>query len=401
MSKTPVQLLSTDALLASIVSREKRMRVELFEQMQEIAELERRGAGPELGYKDVAYVLQHAIRCDRNTARQMVANSALLSGTITPTGSELAPELPETASAAAEGALSIAHVAEIAKAMKHLPAEVENLVVDFAREHEPKAIGDFGKGLAYGLYQDDPEPGEPQPERLVNQHYKRWRKDGMLEIRALLDKVTGAAYEAALDPLAKPRPDTGEGPDQRDRSEREGEAFAELVNLMVRADQLPEHGGEPVTLTLTMSYDDLAAKTGDALLDNGERIPADQVRQLACNAGIIPMILGGQSQPMDIGRKTRTFPAGIRRILVARDRGCAFPGCSRPPRHCDAHHIHYWADGGDTSVGNAVLLCRHHHTLIHQSEWEVKLIHGIPTFYPPPWLDPERKPRRNQLHTAA
>ncbi|MEV6243723.1 DUF222 domain-containing protein [Lentzea sp. NPDC051838] len=409
MSETPVQLLSTDALLASVVSREKRMRVELFEQMQEIAELERRGAGPELGYKDVAYVLQHAIRCDRNTARQMVANSALLSSTITPTGSELAPELPLTAEAAAEGALSIAHVAEIAKAMKHLPAEVENLVVDVARENEPLAVRDFGKGLAYGLYQDDPEPAAPKQERLVNQHYRRWRKDGMLEIRALLDAVTGAKYEALIDPLAKPRPastsadpNTAEpGADPRPRSEREGDALAELVDLMLRADQLPAHGGEPVTLTVTVNYDDLADQTGQALLDNGERIPADQIRQLACNAGVIPLVLGGASQPMDIGRKTRTFPAGIRRILVARDRGCAFPGCTRPPRHCDAHHIQHWANNGDTSVDNAVLLCRHHHTLIHQSEWEVKLVHGIPTFYPPPWLDPERKPRRNLIHAAA
>ncbi len=103
---------------------------------------------------------------------------------------------------------------------------------------------------------------------------------------------------------------------------------------------------------------------------------------------------------MNIGRKTRTFPAGIRRILVARDRGCAFPGCGRPPRQCDAHHIHHWADGGETSVDNAVLLCRHHHTLIHQSEWEVQMVHGIPTFYAPAWLDPDHKPRRNLIHAA-
>ncbi|WP_119724506.1 DUF222 domain-containing protein, partial [Lentzea terrae] len=87
-----------------------------------------------------------------------------------------------------------------------------------------------------------------------------------------------------------------------------------------------EHGGEPVTLTLTMRYDDLANQVGQATLDNQERVPAAQVRQLACNAGIIPLVLGEKSQPMDIGRKTRTFPAGIRRVLVTRDRGCAFPG---------------------------------------------------------------------------
>ncbi|MFC3897817.1 DUF222 domain-containing protein, partial [Lentzea rhizosphaerae] len=179
-----------------------------------------------------------------------------------------------------------------------------------------------------------------------------------------------------------------EGPDLRSREQREGDALAELIDLMLRADQLPEHGGEPVTLTLTMPYEDLANRVGHATLDNGDHIPADQARQLACNAGIIPMVLGGAGQPLDIGRKTRTFPAAIRRILVTRDRGCAFPGCGRPPRQCDAHHIRHWANGGDTSVDNAVLLCRHHHTLIHQSKWEVKLVTGIPTFYPPAWLDP-------------
>jgi hypothetical protein len=226
-------------------------------------------------------------------------------------------------------------------------------------------------------------------------------KNGRLEIRAKLDKVTGAKYEALLDPLAKPRPDsTGEAPDLRTRVQREGDALADLVDLMLRADQLPEHGGEPVTLTLTMPYDDLAKQVGQATLDNGDHVPVGQVRQLACNAGIIPLLLGSQGQPMNIGRKTRTFPAGIRRTLVARDRGCAFPGCGRPPRQCDAHHIKHWANGGDTSVDNAVLLCRHHHTLIHQSEWEVKLVNGIPTFYPPAWLDPQRSPRRNLINTA-
>ncbi|WP_156213353.1 DUF222 domain-containing protein, partial [Lentzea aerocolonigenes] len=142
---------------------------------------------------------------------------------------------------------------------------------------------------AYALYQDDPEPGEPEPERLVNWHRKQWKKNGQLEVKMLLDTVTGAAYEAILDPLAKPRPETAsEGPDLRSRSEREGEAFAELVELMLRADQLPEHGGEPVTLTLTMSYDNLAGQVGQAMLDNGERVPAEQVRKLACNAGSSP-----------------------------------------------------------------------------------------------------------------
>jgi Domain of unknown function (DUF222)/HNH endonuclease len=395
------RLLSTDELLRSVVDREARMRAEQYEMMRDIAELDRRGAAAELGYKNLQHVLRHAVRWDLHTAKQWIANAALLSTSITPTGSELAPELPVTAQAVAEGALSLEHVAVVAEVMKSLPAEHEATVVGYAREFEPRTVRELGKKLAYALYQDDPEPRDPDPVPLVNQHVKRWRKDGMLEIWALLDTVTGAKYEAMLDVLAKPRPENAqEGPDLRPRVEREGDAFAELVDLMARADQLPEHGGEPVTLTLTMSYDDLAGQVGQALLDNGEDVPAEQVRRLACNAGVIPLVLGGQSQPMNIGRKTRTSPVGIRRILVARDRGCAFPGCIRPPRHCDAHHIEHWADGGETSVKNAVLLCRHHHTLVHQSEWEVKMVHGTPTFYAPPWLDSQREPRCNPIRAA-
>ncbi|WP_086667299.1 HNH endonuclease signature motif containing protein [Lentzea kentuckyensis] len=394
------RLLPTDELLRSLVAEVTEIRIRENAVLQMIAELDRRGAAGELGYKNLPQVLRHAVRWELGTAKKWVANAGLLNSEITPTDSELAPGLPVTAEAVAEGALSIEHVAVVAEVMKALPADTEGSVVGFAREHEPSAVRAFGKKLAYLLYQNDPEPRDPEPAPQGNQHVMRW-KNGLLEIRALLDTVTGAKYEALLDPLAKPRPETAEdGPDLRSRAEREGDALAELVDLMLRADQLPEHGGETVTLTVTMNYDDLANQVGQGMLDNHERVPAEQVRQLACDAGIIPVTLGTQSQPMNIGRKTRTFTAGIRRMLVIRDRGCAFPGCGRPPKQCDGHHVKHWADGGDTSVGNGVLLCRHHHTLIHQSEWAVAMKHGITTFYPPHWADPQRKARRNLINAT-
>ncbi|MCP2241835.1 HNH endonuclease signature motif containing protein [Lentzea aerocolonigenes] len=395
------RLLSTDELLRSLVDEVTEIRVRENAALQIVAELDRRGAASELGYKDLPRVLRHVVRWDLHIAKRWIDNAALLTNEITPTGSELAPKLPLTAEAVAEGALSVDHVAAVAAVMKTVPAEHEADVVGYARDFEPVTVRRLGAKLAYNLFQDDPEPRDrestPPPG---NQHMMQW-KNGKLEIRAKLDKITGAKYEALLDPLAKPRPTTAdEGPDPRTREEREGDALAELIDLMLRADQLPEHGGEPVTLTLTMPYEDLANQVGHATLDNGDRVSAEQARRLACNAGIIPMVLGGAGQPLDVGRKTRTFPAAIRRTLVTRDRGCAFPGCFRPPRHCDAHHIKHWANGGDTSVDNAVLLCRHHHTLIHKSEWEVRLVNGMPTFYPPAWLDPQRSPRRNLINTA-
>ncbi|WP_081902028.1 HNH endonuclease signature motif containing protein [Lentzea aerocolonigenes] len=347
------RLLSTDELLRSVVDEVTEIRVRENSLMHKIAELDRRGVAAELGYRDLPQVLRHAVRWDLSAARRWIANAALLTNEITPTGSELAPKLPLTAEAVAEGALSIEHVAVVAEIMKTVPAEHEVTVVGYARDFEPVTVRRLGTTLAYAINQDDPEPRDPAPAPPGNQHWMRW-KNGKLEISAKLDKVTGAKYEALIDPLAKPRPQTpDEGPDRRPREEREGDALAEL-----------------------------------------------QVRELACNAGIIPMVLGGAGQPLNVGRKTRTFPAAIRRTLVTRDRGCAFPGCGRPPRQCDAHHIKHWANGGDTSVDNAVLLCRHHHTLIHQSEWEVGMVNGIPTFYAPAWLDPQQRPRRNLVNTA-
>ncbi|MEH1127990.1 HNH endonuclease signature motif containing protein [Micromonospora sp. CPCC 206061] len=86
-------------------------------------------------------------------------------------------------------------------------------------------------------------------------------------------------------------------------------------------------------------------------------------------------------------------------LARARDGGCAFPGCDRPPRWCDAHHITAWTTGGTTALHNGVLLCGYHHRLIHRREWEVRLgADGRPEFTPPHYVDTERKPRRNLYH---
>ncbi|WP_345632321.1 HNH endonuclease signature motif containing protein [Rugosimonospora acidiphila] len=84
---------------------------------------------------------------------------------------------------------------------------------------------------------------------------------------------------------------------------------------------------------------------------------------------------------------------------MLRDRGCAFPGCDRPPRWCDGHHLISWLDDGPTSLDNGVLLCAHHHRVIHQGDWQVKIApDGLPEFIPPRYLDPDQQPRRNIYH---
>ena len=120
---------------------------------------------------------------------------------------------------------------------------------------------------------------------------------------------------------------------------------------------------------------------------------------MACDANIIPAVLGGAGQPLDVGRSRRLITGTLRKALVLRDRGCAFPDCDRPPCWCDAHHIVSWLDGGPTSVGNGVLLCRHHHRVIHEGDWTIRVgASDMPEFIPPAYVDPLRTPRRNILH---
>ena len=124
-------------------------------------------------------------------------------------------------------------------------------------------------------------------------------------------------------------------------------------------------------------------------LPSGDRLSVAAVRRLACDAEIIPAVLGAEGQVLDVGRSQRLVTTGIWNALVLRDRHCAFPGCSRLPIACDAHHIQHWADGGPTSLDNLVLLCRKHHTLTHQTPWQVQIDPGSrrPVWIPPPKVD--------------
>ena len=98
--------------------------------------------------------------------------------------------------------------------------------------------------------------------------------------------------------------------------------------------------------------------------------PIETVRRLCCDGSIVPIIENSKGEPLNIGRKMRTVTTAIRRALWSRDKGCAFPGCSHK-RFVDAHHIKHWADGGETSVENMVLLCSSHHKLVHEGGFQI------------------------------
>ncbi len=112
----------------------------------------------------------------------------------------------------------------------------------------------------------------------------------------------------------------------------------------------------------TLRQDGMGAESE---IESGGRLCAETSRRIACDSSVIQWLDSHDGQPLITGRKIRTIPPAIRRALQRRDGGCRFPGCTAT-RFVDAHHIHHWADGGETSMSNLLLLCRHHHRLMHE-----------------------------------
>ncbi len=124
-------------------------------------------------------------------------------------------------------------------------------------------------------------------------------------------------------------------------------------------------------------------------------MPPAQLRELACDAAVLPAVLGDQGQVLDLGRAQRTFTAAQRRALTIRDRGCTFPGCTVPATWCEAHHVIPWHQGGTTDLSNGALCCLFHHTLADNSTWDIDTSTGIPLWRPPATVDPQRPLMRN------
>jgi hypothetical protein len=166
----------------------------------------------------------------------------------------------------------------------------------------------------------------------------------------------------------------------------------------------PSHGGDRPRLVVTLDFDKLvrhALRAG--AIAEGDNLTAGELRRLCCDADILPLVLGGTSELMDIGHTTRTVPNHIRHALERRDQGCVFPGCNRPARACEAHHIIPWWAGGTTSHTNLTLLCKHHHGIVEPPHYpttnrgQIRLgPDGIPEVVPPYRGGPEPPAIRHQ-----
>ncbi|MEQ0559542.1 DUF222 domain-containing protein [Amycolatopsis sp. NEAU-NG30] len=364
--------------------------------------VEQRGVMELFGYRSVARFLEHLADLPRQAAEVLVKRARQLHPGLNLDGTPIPPLAPATAVAAREGRLSNPMIDTIVSVLRDVPAEhqdrVEQDLLGFAADAGHKQVAALGARILAHLVSDGREPVETEPGRPDRELSLRRKRSGVWELHGRFDDETGARASAVLDALAQRRA-TDEGPDLRSPLERYGDAFSDAMDLAANSPELPMQAGERAHVMVAISLEDLKTGIGTALLGDTGTISAAEARLHACDCMVIPAVLGSSSEPLDVGRLRRLVPPGIRRALYLRDRGCAFPGCHRPPRHCQGHHIRHWSEGGPTELGNLVLMCAHHHRLLHRSGWEVRIAaDGLPEFLPPTWLDRRRKPRRNNLH---
>lgn len=398
----------SDAELEAVIcDAEAVMRAAMALQVQAIAEAEDRGLPAEQGARTTETWVQEKLNIAGGEAKTRVLVARKATDHTTLHGEPIPAELPATARAISTGAITVAHARVIIDGVRRMepvstPAEqrqAEAVLADWARGFSPHELAKLAERIRYCFDQDGAYRDEQTQHRLRELHYGT-AADGMTVVNARLDRETGAKFRAALEPLAAPRPAEDGEPDPRTPGQRNADALDALLDIALGSDRLPRAGGQRPHLTVTIDFDDLtrALRTEQpglpgTLTANGQPITAENVRRLACDAEVLPVVLGSDSLPLDIGRAQRTAPPHLRAALLARDGTCAFPSCDHPPGTPDAHHITSWIDGGATDLSNLVMLCGHHHRAVHHQHWQITVEDGRPIFTPPPTIDPTRRPR--------
>ena len=220
--------------------------------------------------------------------------------------------------------------------------------------------------------------------------------------------AVGAKLHAVLGPLAKPRPQTVvldggrtvDEPDPRHHPQRLHDALEEVCNRLLRSGTLPDTGGTPATVIITIPAGDLTARKRWGVTSDGTTVSADTVSDIAGEADVYPTVVSTTGVVLQLGRTRRLATPGQTVALIARDGGCSFPGCDRPPEWTERHHIKAWAEGGKTDLDNLTLLCAYHHHNFASRGWTCRMIDGLPAWIPPRWVDREQRPLRHARITA-
>jgi hypothetical protein len=401
--------LGEDELLGMLRETERaRRRLEALEHRL-VAEVEERNLAGRYVMRSTAALLGGVLNLSPREAAQRVRHARYLGPRVTVTGERLEPVLPAAAAARDAGLISGGHVSVIIRTIGKLPttlpvqdiAAAEVFLVEQAKLFDPSVLAGIARRLLDTL---DPDG------RLDDEAYQQRRRhlslvpagDGMHRLTADLDPQTAALAMSVLHSLAAPKGDVEGNPDstgerdERSSGQRLHDAFRAVLKLALRSGQLPRSGGVPATVLISMSAEQFETRTGLAATSFGDTLSVPQALRLADEASIAWVVHNSEGGILNYGTTQRLASPKQTLALIARDHGCAFPGCTSPPEWTERHHVRPWREGGATDLDNLCLLCDYHHDRIDTGGWTITMQHGLPWFTPPTWIDPDQTPRLNQ-----
>ncbi|MEP9383267.1 HNH endonuclease signature motif containing protein [Nocardioides cheoyonin] len=310
-----------------------------------------------------------------------------------------------TRAALAAGDIGLEHASVIVQVLDDLAADpsgspgaevlarAEAHLLQLATEHRPS---DLRRLAVHLLEVAAPEVADDADARALARAEERARRkvsmsitpigDGLTKIYAVVPTAVGERLRTMVEAYAQPRIAALEAVGQtRSRHRILADAFGQLLETIDPA-RLPAHGGDATTVVVTVGLDRLRTDLTGAGLGvadlGGEKITAAEARRLACTAKILPAVLDGRSEPLDLGRAKRLFTPAQRKALRLRDRRCRAEGCTVPAAWTDAHHLDPWSRGGTTDLDNGVLFCHHHHRCAHDPAYDLtRLANGDYRFH--------------------
>ena len=353
--------------LARLESQLAALRLRVMAASDDVAEAE--------GARDVAALITHHTRTDDAANRRDLGLAEALDR-----------RWERLAVGVAHGDVNLAQARVIAPALDELPLEkipaddvirAESHLVSEAAHFGPRELRVLGRRILEIIAPEIYEQHEAQ--QLAEEERRAWRTtslvttrlgDGTTRISIHVPDATATRLHTYLEAFTSPR---HLGPGEADRipiDRKRGQAFCSLLEA-IDPKRLPVHGGDATTLIVTVSIEDLRRELGTAEMGSSEKLTAGEVRRLGCTAQIIPAVLGGRSEVLDLGRSSRLFRPAQRRAMIIRDRECRAEGCSIPATWCEAHHWgRPWAQGGQTDLKDGLLLCSWHHHRAHDPTYD-------------------------------
>ncbi len=331
-------------LLAEQVAELRRLADRLeAEVLRRVRRIDDEAVAPSIGYPSTSALLRHRCRLRTGRARRMVADARRLAS------------MPLTDKLYTAGDLSTDQVRILIQAAETEPEAFDRWEPTLAdTAHTVELCDDLAAVVALWRQQVHPLPTADERQLFERRAAVMWQNlDGMTELWARFTPEVGARIRHLVDAATAP-PRVGDG---RSAGQRRADALADLL--------LGDGGGR----TELVVHTDLDTLTGSAYTmadpESGGVFGRRAFDQACCDPVVTRVVFGPEGQPVDVGRTRRVVPGHLRKAVVARDRRCAFPGCARPPKWCDVHHVVPWSRGGETNVDGLVLLCRFHHTLTH------------------------------------